>query len=310
MIGIEPHNRLVYEGATYYGYGVWPAPYISPAFLIKSEADWSSIPATSDLGPLTFVFREDSFDAVTRVRRGRLYQAGNSQPQEWHVQPHPAYKEEVGVDADHGGRLRKSLHTFHVFRGLAKTFGGNSELAIAIGSGDSISLWSILMIERNFIGEDLITMKARSTLGLLPPLAKNDIPIGSLARVESAIFKVADAAHRESPTSIIDRCRDAAQVVLAAWFAPLTNKIEADMPDLAKLAAAIEKAYPARLILNSSAKIIARLHARAKPNVQLENNIPAPGEWEAQTAVSLLATLLLEIGWAKVKRTVVITTSP
>lgn len=298
MIGVDSHNRLVYEGSTHYGHGVWPTPFIAPAFLIKADEDWLAMPQIEDFGPLSLVFREDSFDAVTRVRRGRLYQAGNSQPAEWHVQQHPAFHEDVG-SRDSAGRLRKTLHTFHIYRGLASAARENPALAIVIGAGDSLSLWSVVLVERNFIGEDLLTLRARSTLGVLPALIDMRVPQEALARTRACLEAVTDAVYRAGPTSVIDRCRDAAQAILAAWLARELGASEQAMPDLAALARRIETIAPERQVLACGAKVIARLHARGKPNEQLKRSIPAPTEADAAAAVALLGLIMRELGWGE-----------
>lgn len=297
MIGIDAANRLIYEGATHYGYGVWPAPFIGPATLIADAGDWPGIPNTVTFGPRSFVFREDSFDAVTRIKRGRIYQAGDSQPIEWHVQQHPAYHEEVG-NRDQGGRFRKMLDTFHISR-LSRAFTSNPDFIVAIGAGDAVSLWSVLLVERNFIGEDVLTLRARSTLGVLPPLAAGRVPPEALSRVTAALEAVADTAYRAGATSVIDRCRDAAQVVLAEWFAQHAGEPAATMPDLSALAAKIETKRPECRVIVSAARIIARLHARGKPNEQVRLDVRPPIESDASVAIELVGLLLHEVGWSR-----------
>jgi hypothetical protein len=114
MIAIDPSNRLYYEGASNYGHGIWPSPVVSVATLIQSEVDRRSISPSGDLMRVGMVFREDSFDPVTRIRRGRLYCKSQNQPDTWYVQSHPAYPNENG-HRDQQGRLIKSLHGFHLW---------------------------------------------------------------------------------------------------------------------------------------------------------------------------------------------------
>jgi hypothetical protein len=48
---------------------------VSLARLVREPGDWDRLPASYRGMPFTRLFREDTFDAVTRTRRGRLYQA-------------------------------------------------------------------------------------------------------------------------------------------------------------------------------------------------------------------------------------------
>jgi hypothetical protein len=44
MIGIDPYQRLYYEGSGHTGFAIWPSPVITIATLIQSEVDNSSVP--------------------------------------------------------------------------------------------------------------------------------------------------------------------------------------------------------------------------------------------------------------------------
>lgn len=68
MIGIDDNRFVMYEGQNTYGHAVWPQPLISRAKVIDSESDWKSPPHDNDRQCL--VFREDTFDPLTRIRRG------------------------------------------------------------------------------------------------------------------------------------------------------------------------------------------------------------------------------------------------
>jgi hypothetical protein len=88
-IAIEKDAGLVYEGWYRYGDAVVPPPVTAPAVII-TEADFPpKLPPSNGLEQATLLFREDSFDAVTRVRRGRILLASQTRPDDWEVYPHP-----------------------------------------------------------------------------------------------------------------------------------------------------------------------------------------------------------------------------
>lgn len=90
MIGIDRNTWLVYEGVSTYGHGIWPLPVISMATLIENEDGWKTLPTSPFQYETGSIFREDSYDPVTRIRRGRLYAwDGQMQPRDWYVQQHP-----------------------------------------------------------------------------------------------------------------------------------------------------------------------------------------------------------------------------
>jgi hypothetical protein len=72
MLGIDEDKRVFYEGPSNIGIAIWPTPFISIATPIRTDQDLHMIPAQSSMGNASLVFREDQFDPVTRIRRGRF----------------------------------------------------------------------------------------------------------------------------------------------------------------------------------------------------------------------------------------------
>src|SRR5260370_28989802 len=113
-LGIESQTGLVYEGANA---GLLmpavPIPSVTQAKLIEVQDDWSSLPSGLAQSPMSWVFREDTFDAVTRTRRGRLYQSAEEfpQPHNHRVVPHP-YEDPFGRAEGAGGRTSKRLYVY------------------------------------------------------------------------------------------------------------------------------------------------------------------------------------------------------
>lgn len=300
MIGIDQYNWLVYEGVAPDGHGVWPTPVISQAALMSSADDWVRRQLFSLANDAKLVFREDSFDPSTRIRRGRLYawQDGQSQPQNWKVRPHPVIPDEVAA-RDHLGRVGKSLLTYHAYSGLASKFVENSQLILALGSPHAMTLWNIVAVERIMMGEDLVTLRARSSLGVLPVLTPERIPAEGRVRVQRSYEKVIDAAYRSGPESIVDRCRDAAQVAIGAWCALESGNVDLATIDLSPLLDRLESNSEFRQsrVLMDAARIIARLHAR-KPNEQIKRDLRFLSESDAEVALANLGLIFRELRWA------------
>lgn len=68
-IGIEKTHGLVYEGDGCYGRGVWPTPVITPAKFADPLV--GNLKAHSSSNTFGYRFRENSFDPISRIRRGR-----------------------------------------------------------------------------------------------------------------------------------------------------------------------------------------------------------------------------------------------
>ena len=106
---------------------------------------------------------------MSRIRRGRFYTAGHSQPMPWQVYPHPAMPEKPDK-VDSTGTIAKSLLTFQSHL-LASEFRnlGNQQLLAILGSEESFSIWSVVGIEKIATGEELVTLKARQSVDKSAP---------------------------------------------------------------------------------------------------------------------------------------------
>ena len=112
-LGIDNQSGLIYEGLGDPELPVVPTPNVTQAKLIESDQDWNSLPIGIFQSPTAWVFREDSFDAVTRTRRGRLYFSpdGQGQPSTQRVNAHP-YDDPMRHAVGQDGRIVKYLFRY------------------------------------------------------------------------------------------------------------------------------------------------------------------------------------------------------
>lgn len=295
-IGIDQDRILVYEGRTFgYGHAVWPTPVVTIATLLRSDQDIGSIPSTDAL-TTKLVFREDSFDPVTRVKRGRLYhwQDQQAMPSPWRVQPHPAYERDKLVAANNNGWVDRTLFAFHAWPAMRELGRGNPRATIALGTKDAYTVWRILTLERIATGEDLLTLRSRGMLGLLPDLSVESIPADGRTGVIDAIGKLSDAAHRAAAESIVDLARGAAQWCLGVWLANRFGKPELKTLDLGHLAKMLGDTAEKDI-----AALVARFHSRAKPNERERYGLRPVSEEDGEFAIASIGLLLRELGWAQ-----------
>lgn len=289
-IGIDGNLSLVYEGDGTRGRGVWPTPVITPAkFVFLSDSELQAESSSNDLG---YRFREDSFDPISRIRRGRFYCAEDSQPKYWLVSRHPRNPFDFITSDRHG--FNKGLETFYGSPIWHKYISGRRKKPVVLlGMDNRFTVWTIINVEAISTGEDLVTLKARSSLGILPQIREGEIPAEFQSGINSALDTLADEAHRASPVSIIDRARDVATQALLAYF----NRKKAEAVDLGKLIKELENEK--KVVAVNAANIIARLHARAKPSEQEKRELRSVREQDADLSVQCVGTLLCEIGFAE-----------
>lgn len=188
-IGIDRATHDIYESSNGVWYAVWPAtPVVSVVAFVDPEKDAPAF--EHDLCSVGMVFREDSFDPVTRIRRGRFYElSGASRPSQQYILPHPIYGNRGSPIATEDGRVERHLFMFDQLQCRPP------QEMVAVGSSDS--LWRVLGAERVTTGEFLVTLKARHTLGVLPVLNPDAIPDLGRGKVIETYEKLVDSAYRE-----------------------------------------------------------------------------------------------------------------
>lgn len=196
--------------------------------------------------------------------------------------------------------MTKTLLTYVSFHELSSRPGGGIGTTILLGAGNAATPWTVIGVERNFGGENSVTLRSRSNFGRLPEVNEERIPASARSEIIESVSALSDRAFRESPVSLIDRSGNVAQLVLSRWLRYSHNDESCLTKDLAAVASHIETKMKDLVILYSSVKVLARLHARGKPNVQTEKNVRVPGEADAETSLALVSTILLEIGWGVV----------
>ena len=290
MIELGFDGSLVCEcleiGNTYHI--LMPAPYISFALLL-SDSGKDNKTALSNLLSCTIpyylhdgimLFREDSFDPVTRIRRGRFYKTADSNPQHCQVVPYPGAKQQdrsatLIVVQPTGERLdRKQL--------------------VAIGSPDSI--WRVVASDRISTGEFLVTLKSRNAFGVIPEVEEDKLPEIHKEKIVSELDRFVDAANRETPGSIVDVARRMAVVLISSYLSPESKDSNIFKKDLGNLSGDLKKN---KELSGAAAEVINKLHPRNKPNEQEKYSSRDISEEDAELAVSLIGFLLQEFGWVK-----------
>lgn len=297
-LGIDTQTGLIYEGSNNPDLPAIPLPTVTQAKLIEKPEDWNSLPDGLTSDAFEWIFREDSFDASTRVRRGRLYQSfGTSQPSNHQVSRHPydpfIHSSNVGI------RIPKSLNAYtSCFELLSKPRKGMGA-TLALGGSMGSSAWRIIQTEVLASRAVMVTLKSQSSYDILPEIDTQKIDEAFRPQIVQSIERVLDSAFKESPISVIEHCRDALAVVLARWMAQNGGDPKVLGEDLAKLAEKIEKPPFNMFCVANLGKTIGLVHNRGKTNVATTKGLRPPIEEDAAMAVHAVGFVLRELGWAK-----------
>jgi hypothetical protein len=298
-LGIENQSGLVYEGAdTMRLMPAVPIPSVTLAKLIETQDDWSNLSSGLAQPPMSWVFREDTFDAVTRTRRGRLYQPAEfPQPHDYRVVAH-SYEDPFGRAMSAGGLTSKRLYVYTACVSLLSKSRRGMGSTLALGTPQAASTWRIIQTEVLASGCVMVTLKSLSAFGILPDLDTAKIPQEFQKPAEQALERVLNSAFRETPISVIDHCRSGMTVLLSQWLVAEGHDRSILREDLGKVATTIAgKPYEKRCV-SWLAQLIARLHVRGKGNEALTKGLRDPVEEDAELALHAVGFALRDIGWA------------
>lgn len=298
-LGIESKTGLVYEGFGSPTHPVFTIPNITRAVLIETDDDLRKLPAASSNYQWTWIFREDSFDSVTRTRRGRLYVPyQNSQPNRSLVAPHPSDNPALRLN-NQNGFVIKQLYTYISCTSLLNQPNQGLGMKLVLGATGAFSVWRIVQTELLTNHCVLVTLKALNAFGILPELDLTKIDPSHQQAVKQAIDRALDSAFRETPISVIDQCKNAIAVTLARWLVQQGYDASILSKDIGEVAKAVLNEPHKMFALGNLAQVTGRLHARGKGNEQHAKEARIPTEEDAQLALEALGFTLREIGWAK-----------
>jgi hypothetical protein len=196
-IGIDRQFSTIYQDVGIDFCEIYPGPTLFEAlFDPDGTAEF-----TADLQRTSLIFREDSFDPTARIRRGRFYEKARlPQPSQHGVVPRTAEAYERSVRP-------RDMFVFDQCQ-----FTPSSPLPTFVALGNIESVWLVLSRpERISTGEYLFLVKGRQSFGILPEINQEKIPEAGRGKALETLQTLIDAAHRESPGSVVDRARDAAQ---------------------------------------------------------------------------------------------------
>ncbi len=302
-LGIDNNTGLIFEGASGADIPAIPTPAVTQAKLVErmGELTLTGMPRGLFSDAFSWVFREDSFDSVTRTRRGRLYQPHlNSQPHSVRVSPHPYDFAGRWAGTEPGKHLQKSLFVYTQCSQLLNMPAKGMGAILALGSPEAASFWRIVQTEMLVNRAVLVTLKALSAYDILPELdAIRIYDEGFRTDARRVLEKVLDAAFRESPDSVVDRCRDALTVLMSRWLAQNGYDRKILECDLADVSEAISKPPYSLICPGNMGRTVAQLHNRSKENVVVKKGLRRLVEEDAELAIQAVGLTLRDLGWAK-----------
>ncbi|VWD09252.1 hypothetical protein BLA18109_05108 [Burkholderia lata] len=298
-LGIECQNGLIYEGRDNPSHLTIPAPIVSQCRLVASPFDFNDLPRGVDSDPFRWLFREDSFDPVSRIRRGRMFQSfHNNNRITVLADAHPSLSSDFG----HGrndGRVTKEMNVFiHCSDLLARPERGEG-LQLAIGHVGAYTLWRILQTEQTVNQDVLVTLRAESAFAILPSLDTTKVPEDGRVAIMDAYNRVMQVAYRDSPTSVVDQCRNLCAVLSGRWLRELTGDEKSLHKDLGPCITAISKYFGEneRRLVRAALETVNLLHPRGKDNERERLALREVSNEDAALALYATGFVIRDLGW-------------
>jgi hypothetical protein len=285
-LAIDQQSGVVLESSGCFFHPVEPRPILTFAAVVEDLSEpWSGLPTNLQFGNgAKLLFVEDQFDAVTRTRRGRLFEAGPTQPS----------NEYINSDK------HVAVWKYQQPSGLLNSRNRAPLRYLALGSSEFASLWRVVAMEYVGGGDLLLTLRSVEMLGVVPDLNEAAVPPEGLGRLKEALHRLADNAYRQPPEALVDNCRAVLTICLAHYVHDrdaTKGALTKDLGDLTKLLRGLEP--PVKDAAASITDVVARLHARVKPNVQVERGVKGPTVADAELALQGVGLVLRDFGWAR-----------
>lgn len=298
FIGVDQSSGMVFEGSGTYGAKtLWPLPLLTPAKMLSkySDGDIFEVEEVDVFNLALYLFREDSFDPIARIRRGRFYKRRSvAQPEDWTVSIDPSVP--VGMYPK-----QQSVISFESVNSSELDLGNAQQLIVILGSKSAFSMWTVIRKEVVHTREVLVTLKARQSFGALPEIDWWKLPDESHL-VKGKIEALLNDVFRAGAESIVDRAREAATAILSAHLQS-EGVADASGKDLGTLIELLEKksGKHGQRIVRCAAEIPQRLHSRAKHAEQEKKGekIRTLTEQDAELSVQCIGVMLCDLGWAR-----------
>lgn len=287
-------NERVYEGNANFLNAVYPMPSLSKVVVDGLTQGLEFLGNPRPTAPP--LFREDSFDPTTRIRRGRFYVSDSPDIKDWmsnRVNHYP-YAAPLGAQPQsyQMNAYQSSQPAYPVAAPITQP--------IRLGDANCNTAWHVIGAERLFNGETLFTLKSASALGALPELDEGMLPAEKRNQIHDGFEKVVDATYKYLPVPTVDVCREFVRIMLAAWL-PTIGRPEPQGNDLADVIKAIPDC---KVGIKSAAAIINRLHSRGKSSEQERQKekgqkLRYVSDEDGDLSISLVGFMLREFQWVK-----------
>jgi hypothetical protein len=297
FLGFHESTNLIYEGfSTSVGIAPDPQPPCAQIGFAESIEKAKETLVGTRTYDFNYIFREDSSDFITRLRKGRIYKATETRPENWCLIPHKAQLHNKMQLTQHGQLQGQRLFTFKNFslrhHLSSKRF---QDQVVLIGTKEIFTKWIIVGIEPSHSGEEIVTLRAQNSNDVIPSINFNKIRKEDRSIVTEKYEKFLDVVYTSSVESIVDRACEACLAIILSKLRESNPDIKGLTLDKALEASTKDEKLSKRKILQTAADLLKLLHSRGKQSFQEQHNTRSLNYHDAQAAVECLSIVINEL---------------
>ena len=257
-----------------------PRPMVLPLVVMGNS--------NQEVGSIVFI--EDYFNSAARIRRGRVYIPGIQNS--WYkgmISPLPPIFRAQSIANQNVNQVKAQVSYMSLNSSVMPT-----GTEVLLGQKGSQSSWSVVLAEQDLSSGLVLTLKAKTFLGVLPDVDASALPDNNRQDILYALGAVVETASIQAPQPVVDACREAVyQMVKAAYPMSISNPAD----ELGKMVLWLNKNDKGAL--GVTMELVRTLHNRGKGAVAAQYGTRPLSPEDANLAVSAVAFLLQDFGWAE-----------
>ena len=263
-----------------------PRPMVLPLVVMGNS--------NQEVGSIVFI--EDYFNSAARIRRGRVYIPGIQNS--WYkgmISPLPPIFRAQSIANQNVNQVKAQVSYMSLNSSVMPT-----GTEVLLGQKGSQSSWSVVLAEQDLSSGLVLTLKAKTFLGVLPDVDASALPDNNRQDILYALDAVVETASTQDPQAAVEASKNAVYELVLAKYPQSITRVADELGVMAKwLCNNVDEHGNKMQSRGTAVDIVNKLHSRGKANAAKARNTRPLSLEDANLAVSAVAFLLQDFGWAE-----------
>ena len=263
-----------------------PRPMVLPLVVMGNS--------NQEVGSIVFI--EDYFNSAARIRRGRVYIPGIQNS--WYkgmISPLPPIFRAQSTANQNVNQVKVQVSYMSLNSSVMPT-----GTEVLLGRKGSQSSWSVVLAEQDLSSGLVLTLKAKTFFGVLPDVDASALPDNNRQDILYALDAVVETASTQAPQAAVEASKNAVYELVLAKYPQSITRVADELGVMAKwLCNNVDEHGNKMQSRGTAVDIVNKLHSRGKANAAKARNTRPLSLEDANLAVSAVAFLLQDFGWAE-----------